>query len=159
MHQDRYGRKKMCKIRVTRIKGLRSMSRRGLCFIDWPYVLDVVHVSCCFEELCACRRLLHLFLVAFLLGSCGPGNLPEKCESSRKWLGEGAKCLWTPRARASCTGVNGVAPVQKRVWVVQKTLGRPLLPEESKRPFAPSPNHFWRLFLFGESPRSTASQC
>ena len=56
---------------------------------------------------------------------------------------------------------NGVAPVQKRVWVVQKTLGRPLLPggpKESKRPFAPSPNRFWRLSLFGQFPRSTASQ-
>ena len=36
-----------------------------------------------------------------------------KSENSRKWLGEGAKEL---------------LEVQKRVWVVQKTLGRPLLP-------------------------------
>ena len=31
-------------------------------------------------------------------------------------------------------------------------------PKESKRPFAPSPNHFWRLSLCGQFPRSTASQ-
>ena len=32
-------------------------------------------------------------------------------------------------------------------WVVQKTFRRPLLPG-SKRPFAPSPKHFWGIFPF-----------
>ena len=52
---------------------------------------------------------------------------------------------------------NGVAPVQTRFLVVQKTLGRPLLPG-SKRPFAPSPNHFWRFSLNWQFPRSVAPQ-
>ena len=62
------------------------------------------------------------------LGSCGPGKLP-KSESSRKWLGEGAKGLLDPASKRPLEPVrNGVAPVGKRVWVVQKTLGRPVLP-------------------------------
>ena len=56
------------------------------------------------------------------------GNCP-KSESSRKWLGEGAKGLLDPASKRPLALVrNGVAPVQKRVWVVQKTLGRPFLP-------------------------------
>ena len=56
------------------------------------------------------------------------GNCP-KSESSRKWLGEGAKGLLDPASKRPLALVrNRVAPVQKRVWVVQKTLGRPLLP-------------------------------
>ena len=56
------------------------------------------------------------------------GNGP-KSESSQKWLGEGAKGLLDPVSKRPLALVwNGVAPVQKRVWVVQKTLGRPLLP-------------------------------
>ena len=89
------------------------------------------------------------------------GNCP-KSESSRKWLGEGAKGLLDPASKRPLALVrNGVAPAEKRVWVVQKTLGRPLRsldPKESKRPCAPSPNHFWRLSLCVQFPRSTASQ-
>ena len=56
------------------------------------------------------------------------GTYP-KSESSRKWLGEGAKGLLDPASKRPLALVrNGVAPVQKRVWVAQKTLGRPLLP-------------------------------
>ena len=51
---------------------------------------------------------------------------------------------------------SGVAPAQKRVWEVQKTLRRPLH-LGSKRPFAPSANHFWRLSLFRQFSRSAAS--
>ena len=40
---------------------------------------------------------------------------------------------------------------------MQKTLGR-LSHAGSKRPVAPSPNHFWRFSLFGQFPRSVASQ-
>ena len=60
------------------------------------------------------------------------GNCP-KSESSRKWLGEGAKGLLDPASKRPLALVrNGVAPVQNRVWVVQKTLGRPLLPGPNK---------------------------
>ena len=60
------------------------------------------------------------------------GNCP-KSESSRKWLGEGAKGLLDPASKRPLALVrNGAAPVQKRVWVVQKTLGRPLLPGAQK---------------------------
>ena len=56
------------------------------------------------------------------------GNCP-KSKSSRKWSGEGAKGLLDPASKRPLALVrNRVAPVQKRVWVVQKTLGRPLLP-------------------------------
>ena len=46
---------------------------------------------------------------------------------------------------------NGVAPVQNGFRMVQKTLGRLLLPE-LKLPFAPSPNHFWDLPFSGSLP-------
>ena len=62
----------------------------------------------------------------------GREDLSENCpksDSSRKWLGEGAKGLLDPASKRPLALVrNGVAPVQKRVSVVQKTLGRPLLP-------------------------------
>ena len=60
--------------------------------------------------------------------AAGLGNC-LKSESSRKWLGEGAKGLLDPASKRPLALVrNGVAPVQKRVWVVQTTLWRPLLP-------------------------------
>ena len=69
-------------------------------------------------------------------------------ENSQKWLGEGAKgLLGQGRQRPLARVQNRVAPVQNRVLVVQKTLGRPLLPG-SKTPFAPSPNHFWEFSIF-----------
>ena len=61
------------------------------------------------------------------LGNC------LKSESSRKWLGEGAKGLLDPASKRPLALVqNGVAPVQKRVWMAQKTLRRPLLPGPKK---------------------------
>ena len=79
-------------------------------------------------------------------------------EISQKWLGEGAKGVLDPGCQSLLALVQKrVAPVQNRVWVVQKTLGRPLLPG-SKTPFAPSPNHFWEISIFGPSPRTLGSQ-
>ena len=70
---------------------------------------------------------------------CYRGPKPQKCP---KWLGEGAKgVLGQGRQRPLALVQKRVAPVQNRILVVQKTLGRPLLPG-SKTPFAPSPNHF-----------------
>ena len=70
---------------------------------------------------------------------CYRGPKPQKCP---KWLGEGAKGLLGQGRQSPLALVQKrVAPVQNRVLVVQKTLGRPLLPG-SKTPFAPSPNHF-----------------
>ena len=60
--------------------------------------------------------------------------------NSQKWLGEGAMGLLSPGSE------NEVAPVQNMFRMVQKTLGRLLLPE-LKLPFAPSPNHFWSFGL------------
>ena len=72
-------------------------------------------------------------------GACYKGPKPQKCP---KWLGEGAKGLLGPGRQSPLALVQKrVEPVPNRVWVVQKTLGRPLLPG-SKTPFAPSPNHF-----------------
>ena len=79
-------------------------------------------------------------------------------EISQKSLGEGAKGVLDPGCQSLLALVQKrVAPVQNRVWVVQKTLGRPLLPG-SKTPFAPSPNHFWEISIFGPSPRTLGSQ-
>ena len=61
------------------------------------------------------------------------------------------KVFWTQGAKVSERSFAPVqphfAPVQKQFWVVQKTFRRPLLPG-SKRPFAPSPKHFWEFFPF-----------
>ena len=79
-------------------------------------------------------------------------------EISQKWSGEGAKGVLDTGSKGPLALVQKrVAPVQNRVWVVQKTLGRPLLPV-SKTPFAPSPNHFWVISIFGPSPRTLGSQ-
>ena len=71
------------------------------------------------------------------------------------------KVFWTQGAKVSeksfAPPKPHFAPVQKQFWVVQKTFRRPLLPG-SKRPFAPSPKHFWELSLFGQFPRPVASQ-
>ena len=85
------------------------------------------------------------------LGSHGPGNCAKR-ENLQKWLREGAKGLLDPaRKKPPAPVQNGVTPVQKGFLVVQRTLGRPLLPM-SKRPFAPSPNYFWRFSLTGNFP-------
>ena len=65
--------------------------------------------------------------------------------NSQKWLGEGAKGLLSPGSENGVAPVqNGVAPVLNGFRMVQKTLGKLLLPE-LKLPFAPSPNHFWEF--------------
>ena len=56
---------------------------------------------------------------------CYRGPKPQKCP---KWWGEGAKgLLGQGRQRPLALVQKRVAPVQNRVLVVQKTLGRPLL--------------------------------
>ena len=72
--------------------------------------------------------------------------------NSQKWSGEGAKGLLSPGSEN-----GGVAPVQNGFRMVQKTLGRLLLPE-LKLPFAPSPNQFWEFTIFGLSPRTFGLQ-
>ena len=77
---------------------------------------------------------------------------------SQKWLGEGAKGLLSPGSENGVAPVqNGVAPVLNGFRMVQKTLGRLLLPE-LKLPFAPSPNHFWEFTIFGLSSRTFGLQ-
>ena len=71
-----------------------------------------------------------------------------KVVNSQKWPGEGKRGCTS--AKWGCTGQNGF-------WMVQKTLGRFLLPE-LKLPFAPSPNHFWEFTTFGLSPRTFGLQ-
>ena len=90
-------------------------------------------------------------------GACYRGPKPQKCPKS---LGEGAKGLLGPWRQSLLALVQKrVAPVQNGVWVVQKTLGRPLL-LGSKTPFAPSPNHFGHFRGFGplEQALGVASQ-
>ena len=78
--------------------------------------------------------------------------------NSQKWLGEGAKGLLSPGSENGVAPVqNGVAPVLNGFRMVQKTLGRLLLPE-LKLPFAPSPNHFWEFTIFGLSSRTFGLQ-
>ena len=68
--------------------------------------------------------------------------------NSQKWLREGAKGLSSSGSENGVAPVqHWVAPAQNRFRMVQKTLGRLLLPE-LKLPFAPSPNHFWGIFHF-----------
>ena len=83
---------------------------------------------------------------------CSLKNLGE----ARTWgntsevVGEVPKGL---EQRASCIGAKWGCIGQSRVQMVQKTLGRPLLPGP-KTPFAPSTNHFWGCFpIFGLSPK------
>ena len=80
------------------------------------------------------------------------GNCPKR-ENLQKWLGEGAEGLLTllgPGSkglpRVFCTTqtpfCTGATPF--------RTNARGLLLAGSKRPFAPSPNHFRELSLFGK---------
>ena len=78
--------------------------------------------------------------------------------NSLKCLGEAAKGLFSSGSENGLAPVqNGVAPVQNGFRMVQKTLGRLLLPG-LKIPFAPSPNHFWEFTIFGLSPRTFGLQ-
>ena len=91
---------------------------------------------------------------------CNPKVLLEspKMVDSQKWLGEGAKGLLSPGSENGVAPVqNGVAPVLNGFRMVQKTLGRLSLPG-LKRPFAPSPNHFWESTIFGLSSRTFGLQ-
>ena len=78
------------------------------------------------------------------IDDCDPKVLLQGPETSKvpKVIRRGCKRSLAPREQSPLALVQKrVAPVQNRVWVVQKTLGRPL-PLGSKTPFAPSPNHF-----------------
>ena len=96
-----------------------------------------------------------------MLCSCGPGKLPEK-RKFPKVVMRGCKRSFGPREQeASCTGAKWVCTGAKEGLGGAKDSWETFAPwaqKESKRPFAPSPNHFWRLSFFGQFPRSTASQ-
>ena len=81
------------------------------------------------------------------LGSRGLGKLTEKGK-----VGEGAKGLLDPGSKGLrevfCTTQNCFCTGAKWGFVLPG----------SKRPFAPSPKHFWEFSLFGQLPRSAASQ-
>ena len=66
--------------------------------------------------------------------------MPKKGKIPKNGLERMQQVFWT--ASKKPFALVHIAPVQKRVWVVQKTLRRPLLPG-SKIPVAPSPDHFW----------------
>ena len=71
------------------------------------------------------------------------------------------KVVWTPRARGLLHRCEmGLHRCKRGFGWRKRLLGdlRSLGPKESKRPFAPSPNHFWRDSLCGQFPRFTASQ-
>ena len=71
------------------------------------------------------------------------------------------KVFWTSRARGLLRWCEVGLHRCKRGFGWCKRLLDDLCslgPKESKRPCAPSPNHFWRLSPFGQFPRSTASQ-
>ena len=117
--------------------------------------------------------------VPFVLGTGGASSLgrlscksrQKKCvcvfcpksESSRKWLGEGAGLFGPREQEASCTGARwGLHRCKRGFGWCKRLLGDLYslvwAQKSQKRPFPPSPNHFWRLSLFGQFPRSTASQ-
>ena len=87
------------------------------------------------------------------------GNDPKR-ESLQKWLGE-AKGLFDSLGPGS-KGLPGVFCTTQTIFCTGatpfRTSARGLLLAGSKRPFAPSPNHFRELSLFGQFPWSTASQ-
>ena len=96
-----------------------------------------------------------------MLGCCGPGKLPEKWKFP-KVVRRGCKRSFGPRdqeascagAKWGCTGAKEGLGGARDSW---ETFA-PWAQKSQKGPFAPSPNHFWRLSLFGQFPRSTASQ-
>ena len=95
------------------------------------------------------------------MGCCGPGKLPQKGKSP-KWLGEGAKGLFLtllgPREQMSPKSLlHHPNPFLHRCNPISHQCKRPLARGVQRR-FAPSPNHFWKLSLFGQFPRSAASQ-
>ena len=104
---------------------------------------------------------LRVFFPALGLGCCGPGKLPEKWKFP-KVVRRGCKRSFGPCEReASCTSAKwGCHRCKRGFGWCKRLLGDlcSLGPKESKRPFAPSPNHFCRLSLLGQFPRSTASQ-
>ena len=90
-------------------------------------------------------------MVPEILLSESSGRQPENGES-RRWLGEGAKVILSPGSkslpRVFCTFrdpfCTGATPISLSLL---------------KRPFAPSPNHFWDLTIFGFSPKTFGLQC
>ena len=84
------------------------------------------------------------------------GNCPKR-ESLQKWLGEGAKGLFDssrPREQRSPKSLlHHPNPLLHRCNPISHQW-RGLLLAGSKRPFAPSPNHFRELSVFGQFPRS-----
>ena len=87
--------------------------------------------------------------------TCNPKVLGESptMVNSQKWSGEGAKGLLSPGSEDGVAPMqNGVASAQNGSRMVQKTLGRLLLP------VAPSVNHFWEFTVFGLCPRTFGLQ-
>ena len=98
------------------------------------------------------------FCTLVVAGLSSSENCP-KSESSRKWLGEGAKGLLDPASkRPLAMGLHqckrAFAGGARDSW---ETFA-PCAQKSQKDLFAPSPNQFWRLSLFGQIPGPTASQ-
>ena len=93
--------------------------------------------------------------------SCNPKVLLESPKMVRlpKVVRRGCKRSFEPRERKR--GLHqckmGLHRWLNGFRMVQKTLGRLLLPE-LKLPFAPSPNHFWEFTIFGLSSRTFGLQ-
>ena len=91
---------------------------------------------------------------------CDPECLLQGPETSKvpKWLGEGAKGVLD----RGCKGLSRVFCTTKTLFCTSATLlwtnARGLWRPWPKRPFAPSPNHFWELSIFRPSPRTFGSQ-
>ena len=79
--------------------------------------------------------------------SCGLGNFPKR-ESLQKWLGEGAKGLFDSfgptEQRSPKSLLHHRNPLLHRCNPISHQCKKLLL-AGSKRPFAPSPNHFREL--------------
>ena len=70
----------------------------------------------------------------------------------RQWLGEGAKGLWDPPSKRPLALMrNGLHRCKRGLGGAKDSWETfaPWAQKESERPFAPSPNHFWRLSFLG----------
>ena len=91
---------------------------------------------------------------------CNPKVLLEspKMVNSQKWLGEGAKGSLSSGSkslpRVFCTIRNPFSTGATPFCTGATPLSLPGL----KRPFAPSPNHFWEFTIFGLSSRTFGLQ-
>ena len=129
--------------RRPRATSIRNLMRKALCIVEVRCRLvktssSDAHLRAILRAVMWCDNF-HLLLCFWIgIGKPHTWEIAQR-EKSPKGVRRGG-VFWTQRARRLSHQCKvGVTPMQKRSWVVQKTLGRPLLPG-SQRPFVPSPS-------------------